>query len=633
MSEQVRSRFLASADRDEAQRVAAELIAEGHVADLVETLLDEVGSGDAFRREQVLSRLDGFEQAPQLVAPLVEALRDTDRVQRRNAARSTLARLSRQGRVSARLAELAATDADRDVRILAATALGESEAPTPELDGLIEATRDDDPNVVAAAVESIAAHGDVRALPRLTELARADDQWVRGSAIVALGELGDPSVLPVLVEAIARPQTAPLAADAIRRIGDASVIDSLQDATHSDARRVARVALDAAIALAAIDPATPKPEWLRTAAAERVAEAGGDRELDAEFARLLGVAGTPAAARRLVEAAGEPDRWPEIVVGLELLPEDVRVDAVLDAVDVAPPETAARLAGVLPSIESADAIRKLAEQLSYADANVRRAVEDALLRSNREAVFEAVDRIGGVGSPDARLAAARVLARLEPERCSRLADLLHEDTVQIRMEAARALASCQGSSVIAQLMEALDAESEPAVRLALVDALGAAGGAAAVERLGPLAESHDEDVRFAAAQALGKARDASALRPLLRLIDDDSEAVRHAALRALGELGDPRAADPVGTQLGVDDHELRRTAARALEELGNADIRPRLLSALSDEDWQVRLSAVRALGMVAAPEDLTRLRSLAERDPDPLVRREARAAVEASDDT
>jgi len=627
-------------DEAEGRERARALIAAGRERELVETALGEVGSGDAWRRERALAWFDELPGVDPLLEPLIDALRDTSQVERRNAARSILARLGSSGRASARLAELAATDADRDVRILAASALGESHDARGGLDSLLAATHDEDTNVVGTAVEALGALGDPAALPRLIELADRGDHWVRAAAVVALGRLEDAAAVPVLVRALHEPMLAELAADALARVGDPGAVDALEPLITAGDDAARRRALEAAVALVAQRTERPVPAWLRSAAASLLDGEGKGEPSETDMlrrARLLGVAGTAQAAEELVAHAESSERWPEVVVGLELLPPALVARTVLDALDRVAPETAARLLGALPALTEPRHVERLVGRLEGTDEPLSQAIESVLLRADRALALEVLDRQGTDGSPARRLAAARVLARLDSSQCDALVRLLDDDLPDVRRAAARGLGACDAAAVRDAVVAALDRERTPEVRLALIEALGAAGGPEAVVRLRQMVDAEEEPVRFAAARALGRTGQADALPELVRLLDDASESVRHAALRALGDLGDPRAGESVASRLGAPDRQLRRSAAGALERVASPRVRQLLLDALDDADWQVRLSAVRALAMLGVggeegeraseSEARTRLLGLAESDHDPLVRREARRAA------
>jgi hypothetical protein len=159
--------FLEAESSERAEAVFAELLRSRGAEALAEALLAEASAEPDWRRHAMLQRLGEARGAGALLAPLTEALRDGLNAERRNAARSLLAALAARGaRVSdqalGRLGELVTGDADGDVRVLAATALGESGNPQARLP-LEAALGDAEDNVVSAAADALGVLGDGRA--------------------------------------------------------------------------------------------------------------------------------------------------------------------------------------------------------------------------------------------------------------------------------------------------------------------------------------------------------------------------------------------------------------------------------------------------------------------------------------
>ncbi len=193
-------------------------------------------------------------------------------------------------------------------------------------------------------------------------------------------------------------------------------------------------------------------------------------------------------------------------------------------------------------------------------------------------------------------------------------------------------------STTPDLVAALAAETEPAVRDVLVWALAQQpdAAAAAVPRLH---EDPDPQLRAALVRLLGKLGDPAAVADLVARLDDPDPAVVATAVDALGRLGSPTAARPLAGLLGsastqaadvVDALAALGTAAvaPALEVLGSggaaaraqaaevlgrvgsgtrldeadaAGVRSALAAALADGDQRVRLAALLALGELGAP--------------------------------
>jgi hypothetical protein len=206
-------------DRNESRTPQALLldeVARGAFDDAAERLLAAARGENAWDREHAFAAARTILDSSGLIEPLITALGAGDRPERRNAARSALAQLARpdaldHDRALLALSHLAAEDPDIDVRILAATALGESGNPAAR-EILERVVRDPEPNIASAAADALGVLGDPQAIDALAAAADATEFWVRLAAVVALGNLRDPRALPVLARALDDPATAEAAA-------------------------------------------------------------------------------------------------------------------------------------------------------------------------------------------------------------------------------------------------------------------------------------------------------------------------------------------------------------------------------------------------------------------------------------
>ena len=154
-----------------------------------------------------------------------------------------------------------------------------------------------------------------------------------------------------------------------------------------------------------------------------------------------------------------------------------------------------------------------------------------------------------------RRAAVSALGKLGTAKSSqRLQQALGDSAPGVRTQAAAGLAACAGSSPAAgrtaaatAIGEALDAEVDGEVQLALLAALGRVGTAEAVQRLvkaaepeGRLFKKKSPAQRVAAVLALGEARTPAALNALSELLTDKDKDVRDAAVRVFKSAATPK---------------------------------------------------------------------------------------------
>jgi HEAT repeat protein len=139
-------------------------------------------------------------------------------------------------------------------------------------------------------------------------------------------------------------------------------------------------------------------------------------------------------------------------------------------------------------------------------------------------------------------------------------------------------------------------------------------------------------VRIAVAEAIGAAGDAGARELLLPLLEDRNQAVCVAAVNALAAVGSTEDAACVVSLLASDLDETRFAAARALQALGLFCVTDELSELAEAESAPVRAAVALALSLAPdtaeVPELAGTMLSLA-RDPDETVRAEIAPALGA----
>ncbi len=605
------------------------LLRQGRAREAAALALEQVADERAWVREHALAALARLREMKALLPELEDALRDGADPGRRNAARAAFAALANAGGAGSTLRHLdrlTRYDPDGDVRVLAASALGESANPAAR-PALEAALADPVANVAAAAADALGSLGDPRSVEALAAIIRAGDPWRALAAIFALGRIGAARALPVLGEAASDPMLAAAAVEAVGELGDPAGLPHLRAPGEADDEELRRAALDAAAALLPASP-DPVPAWLRAAAAREVPWLAG-RFRDGEGARaaiLLGAAGTPEAAAALADAVGDPERGPAAAGALGLLPPPVALATLLPRAENESGACREELIAALPALPDRGAVERVGAFLADPDAEVRGVAAEALGRAHPAAGARPV-LVEMLDDPARRAGAALALGRVPGGACELLAPLLAHPDADTRRAAAEGIARCPDPEARASVVAALRVERDAGVVRALVAALGASGGAEAVPPLAALARGGDPGARFAAVRALGRTGAPEALDVLLEVLAAGDPATEAAALAALGELGDARGAAALAARLDGPDRDVRRVAAISLRKLAPPAATGRLVTALEDGDWRVRLAAVRTLERLHAPEALAPLRRVREHDPDALVRRAAKRAL------
>jgi HEAT repeat protein len=593
------------------------------VSDL-ERRLTAIAGEDEWTRHRTLKQLRDQGVSAAAVEELGECLHDDDAT-RRAAARMALAALAAPTSASRsdaqrELRRRLRSD-DESMRVLAASALGESGDPDSG-PALLDALGDPSPNVVAAAADGLGELGYAPALEALGETSRTADFWVRAAAIVAMGRLRDERAVPHLDRLAREPGLEQPIVEALTRIDHPGALPVLE--------RIYRTAPDRALRAAGhvlvTHPEVEAPSWVMAGAradeeALRYAMVEHD---DPAVGRLVGLAGSREAIQCLVDLLGPPRRSEAAIPGLLAAPAEPRADALLARLPDADERELLTLLSLLPPLQDRERIRMLVPLLEHADAGVRGAGAEALARAQPE---EALPLLAAEVAREGVIPEViRAVGSLGEVACSSLVPLLGDPAAPVRAAAAAALARCANPGTESALREALGREDDAEARDAILRSLARCAGGAAVPALERALDSDRIDTRLAAIEGLGFTRDESALPPLERALQG-TRAETLAAIRALGQLGVPAAAPVIAPFLDHQDLDIRRAAAWEAIVLVEGLESASLERIATDEDPWIRSCAARALARRGGGAR-QRLRELAERDPDAAVRGEARRGLD-----
>ncbi len=234
---------------------------------------------------------------------------------------------------------------------------------------------------------------------------------------------------------------------------------------------------------------------------------------------------------------------------------------------------------------------------------------------------------------------ARALGNLgESDGVPALLEALHDEDVDVCVDAAAALGRIGSRSVVPVLIESLNTDPNAEVALAVTQALGRIGDAQAIEALIGVASERPEhlhlndgwddwwDMQLAAVETLGRHQAETALPALQAILEEqDAKDIEDQVLRALARIGG-KGLDLIVSRLHNGSVQTRRRAARALASSG-ADRASRVLGrALQDAEPEVRIAAIESLAQLHAHPYL-RAVLLLLRDPEQGVRSAAANAA------
>lgn len=669
----------------EVRRLATQQLPKLPAPESCELLLTALGDEDWRVRKEAASVASRIEPRTAVVFAVARALGERDNIGQRNAAVEALVLIGPDA-VPGAIDALGRLDADG--RKLAAEVL----AGAPTLAGmraLSQALRDEDPNVVVAAVEALGqahlAGDEARDIARasLTQVLGSTQTPVRLAALESLRGLdvevpwadlepllGDPilrrpalgaaggSRVPRAIRALAEAVadgSASISREATialgRSIEEAWGEDELLDVAAKTLRAsfYARARLRA-LAKDASDPAGRASAVLALGLVRDpddvslIADALADDEVADRAEAALRLFGEGAMEPLLVagRTAAPSLRGAAISMIPQLAPEAATSEPLL-AVREALSDEASEV--VVPALKSLAIVggpidlEPIARHVSSADPQVGGAASAALLAIAVRHPQRARKMVTGVDPRgDGALVTTILLEALacahasEPSDAAFLASALTHREAAVRRSAIEALATMGGEDAATAVTVSL-ADEESAVVSAAVRALGRLGRA---EQLASMAATTRDPLRLGAVlRALKDAdpeRAFAAARPLLR---SREAAVAAAAVEVVGAIDVEARADALMDATDHPDHEVIKIALAQLANTKDERAIVALAQALEHPAEAVRRYTAEILGQQDAPEAETILRARLDRERSVEVRRvimEALSALSARSD-
>lgn len=171
----------------------------------------------------------------------------------------------------------------------------------------------------------------------------------------------------------------------------------------------------------------------------------------------------------------------------------------------------------------------------------------------------------------------------------------------------------------------LFSDPDPEVRNALLRILGEVKDPASVAVMVQSLKGKTNPAKIGAVEALGKGKHAQALGALMTLSTDTNTALRVALVGALGEIGDRSANEIVWKYMEEGKEELRVAACDAAGMLADPVSVDRVIARLADKEWRVRAAAIGALSQIRATPAVPALIQSMEKEEGRLVEDAGRA--------
>jgi HEAT repeat protein len=623
----------------------------------VDALVLAVRSGKFFRVYPAIDVL-GRSGDPRAVAPLAELLEDARYSQE---AIRALGRTGERGAIPP-LARLLASPVDVTVRT-AALALRDLHERHRERFGVVAGLED---ALCQAVMGQMATQPVVRRL--VHSLAEGDAAEQRAVCLL-LGLLGNDAAIPALTRLLDSPVAAPVAAEALRRIGQQDSEGQLRRALRegdSSRRQVLLPTLVASssvedIALCLVDPDAA----VRALSCDALGRIGNPRVVPVLFRclgdtnprvvqaaiaaiqslgsaeieplalgaasspqpgtrraalRILSYFGFPAALQTFLDARRDEDERVRdtALQGLPFLEDPAAHGALLEAARDAAPRTRASAARALGQCAADErTVDVLLQGTVDADAWVRYFSIQSLGKLRVERTAETIAALLHDAAGQVRVAAVEALAHLS-------GDVAHEalraagasSEADVHRAALIGLGLGRRSDSFPILVEALRS-TDAVTRLVALSAVAGFGTPAALQPIARAARDHDEGIRTAAIGFLAGWAGIEATEVLVDLLRDAQ--VRDKALTALA-TPTPERATALVTLLGEADDELCPLLTGTLSRLDRHDPTGTLLPLLSSINIAARKAAASTLAALGTREALSGLRSAARDDSSPEVR-------------
>jgi HEAT repeat protein len=475
-------------------------------------------------------------------------------------------------------------------------------------------------------------------LPALKFTLTSDpDVRVRAVAIETLGTIRDPQavgwiVTSVQVEEAPRVQLA--AVTALARIADEKAIQALQTIATSHASEDVRAAAVEILAAFAPRRKDVQPTLARALKSDR----SGKVRAAALKAISTDRGGDACAAR--AERINDPAAEVRLTVVKQLAKCDPKIaKPALENAAKEDKDTAVRKTAVELLIKSGPAAAQetlVTVLQNDREAAIRKLVLGAVLLMPKKVQASALaDVVRSDSDADLRKTALRGLTRAAPETAvPALEEVLRRDRdADVRVEAARALSAFSDASAYKALQKAATADASPEVRkIASAGAAKSPAQKAWVDGLLPQTIDTSPSVRMGAVTQLCALQLPRTYRALVRALwADENASVRTAAAKCFADIDHPLVDVGLSVSHETDpDGGVIRTVE--LSQKPRVERVQKLLEEAAKADPKVRIEAVR--GFTPSPIKKVRetLEKLLAKDEDPAVRRAAADAVAAYKD-
>lgn len=591
--EAVRS-ALESPDEELRRAVIASLRGED-LGDVCEFIFTAMGDDSWRVRKEAVNVFVGAEPSEDLIAALLELLRDEGNAGLRNSAVETVILL---GMRAGRQLKALAGDADPGVRKFVFDMMG-GIGNAEFVPALLGALHDADANVSAAAAEHLGTIGDAGAVPELlSAIATNDSVLFRFSALSALVKLGFPAPVPEEIKQLVGQEIfSKVVYDCIGSIGDHTAAPTLQEGFLSGKKSSRASAVKAFNRLLRRSDAPVRLELegsLRRLSGSEVVPAfielldveGPDSALAEAVTNLLGFIGDTRAAVPLL-AAYVTERLSSPALGALNALGPVGMDTIRAFYPYADEKMCWAICTLFGEVGYQAGAGVIREALHNPSPLVRRAAVHAVgllgLSDCIPEIIGMLDEADDSGS-HAIITSLKILSGKAPDPVRGVARQLAEsDRPQRRRDAALLFAALNDGECLARLVK----DEDPSVRQVSVAAIGKLPFSCLRGLLQIALVDETPEVRMVAAEALGESGSADAAGPLALALRDDDSRVQCAALKSIARLDPEGSLDAIRALLPTAGGLLTITCLEVLASLGSEAALGLVETVLDNEDEEL----------------------------------------------
>lgn len=488
-----------------------------------------------------------------------------------------------------------------DVRKFIIDILGES-GDLKALPLLLKALEDKDENVRASAVDHLGnIRGNDTVVKALTKILKSGDIWVAYSAADALGRIGDAKVVNSLISVLPQEALREPGIRALGQIAEASTLVSIAPFLKDNSKTIREETVKAIgqFFLKGI-PGETIAKSIKKALGKKASSillpntGSNKKEVRVAASLLLGLLSDKKAISFLLEVAAEEDYHETIVKALVFIcrsmPEALK--PFFRIKDSYQRRVACEIAG---KIGSPVFFKQLVRCLKDEDGHVRGKAALALSQLNDPKAIEHIKPLLLDEYENIQEEAIGALSRFKKWLdLNEVISGLSDKNPTLKRNSALLLGLLREQESVEALGIAMK-DSDVRVRMSVVEALGAVKGKRALKFLLLALSDESPEIRRIAAIAIGRIRDQKGEGPLILLMRDGDIWVRAAAAEALGNLGNKKAIEPLLTLLSDKSGFVRTAVIEALGNFKEEKVKKALLKLLNDRDAEIRSTAVESL--------------------------------------